>query len=79
MAAGPRYTGVPGEGADIQEGHSIRNSKNVHMHMCPVPNGFRDRILSLCTSKVVDKKEVLYTVSKSGIYKSDKVGTVHLV
>jgi hypothetical protein len=78
MAAGPRYTRVPGEGADIQ-GHSIRNAKNVYMHICPVPNGFRDRIRSLGTSKVVDKKEVLYTVSNSCIYKSDKVGTVHLV
>jgi hypothetical protein len=42
------------------------------MYMCPIPNGFRD--------KSVDKKEILRTVSKTGIYfSSDKVGTVYLV
>jgi hypothetical protein len=48
--------------------------------MCPIPNGFRDRTISLYSSKIVDKKEILRTVSNIGIYcSSDKVGTVYLV
>jgi hypothetical protein len=35
--------------------------------MCPIPNGFRDRAISLHSSKAVDKKEVLRTVSNTGI------------
>jgi hypothetical protein len=38
-------------------------SKNVHMYMCPIPNGFRERAVSLYNSKIVDKKEILRTVS----------------
>jgi hypothetical protein len=53
-------------------------SRKVYMYMCPIPNGFRDRAISLYNSKNVDKKEILRTVS--GIYcSSDKVGTVYLV
>jgi hypothetical protein len=33
--------------------------------MCPSPNGFRDRVTSLYSSKIVDKKEILHTVSNS--------------
>jgi hypothetical protein len=29
------------------------------MYMCPVPNGFGDRAVSLYSSKIVDKKEIL--------------------
>jgi hypothetical protein len=48
--------------------------------MRPIPNGFRDRVISLYSSKTVDKKEILLTVSKTGIYcSSDKVGTVYTV
>jgi hypothetical protein len=48
--------------------------------MCPIPNGFRDRDISLYNSKIVDKKEILRTVSNTRIYcSSDKVGTVYLV
>jgi hypothetical protein len=48
--------------------------------MCPIPNSFRDRPISLYRSKIVDKKEILHTVSNTGIYcSSDKVGTVYLV
>jgi hypothetical protein len=44
------------------------------MYMCPIPNGFRDRDISLYSSKIVDKKEILRTVSNSGIYcSSDNV------
>jgi hypothetical protein len=45
--------------------------------MCLTPNGFRDRTILLYSSKTVDKKEILHTVSNTGIYcSSDKVGTV---
>jgi hypothetical protein len=38
------------------------------------------RHISLYSSKIVEKKEILRTVSNTGIYcSSDKVGTVYLV
>jgi hypothetical protein len=47
--------------------------------MCPIPNGSRDRAISLWRSKFVDKKEIIHTVSNTGNYcSSDKVGTVYL-
>jgi hypothetical protein len=47
--------------------------------MCPIPNGFQDRDISLYSSKIVDK-EILRTVSNTGIYcSSDKVVTLYLV
>jgi hypothetical protein len=50
------------------------------MYMCPISNGFRYRAISLCSSKIVDKKEILRTVSNTDIYcSSDKVGTVGTV
>jgi hypothetical protein len=48
--------------------------------MCPIPNGSRDRVISPYSSKIVAKKEILRTVSNTGIYSStDKVGRVYLV
>jgi hypothetical protein len=48
--------------------------------MCPVPNGFQDGAVLWYSSKIVDKKEILRTVSNTGIYcSSDKVGTGYLV
>jgi hypothetical protein len=48
--------------------------------MCLIPNGFRDRAVSLYNSKIVDKKELLRTVSNTSIYcSSDNVGTLYLV
>jgi predicted transport protein len=48
--------------------------------MCLIQNSFRDRAISLYSSKTVDKKEILRTVSNTGIYcSSDKVGIVYLV
>jgi hypothetical protein len=58
---------------------SVILSKKMYMYMSFIPNGFRDRAISLYSSKFVDKKEILRTVSNSGIYSSDKVGTVYLV
>jgi hypothetical protein len=50
------------------------------MYMFPISNAFRDRDNSPYISKFVDKKEVLRTVSNTGIYcSSDKVNTVYLV
>jgi hypothetical protein len=48
--------------------------------MCPIPNGFRERVISLYSSKIVDKKEILRTVSNTNTYcSSDIVGKVYLV
>jgi hypothetical protein len=33
--------------------------------MCPVPNGFRDRAISLYSSRIVDKKEILLIYLRS--------------
>jgi hypothetical protein len=41
-------------------------SKRPYMYMCPIPNGFRD--VSLYCSKIVAKKDILRTVSNTGIY-----------
>jgi hypothetical protein len=50
------------------------------MYICPIPNGFRDRAISVDSFKIIEKKEILHTVSNTGIYgSSDKVGTVYLV
>jgi hypothetical protein len=35
-------------------------SKKVYMYMCPIPTGFRDRAISLYSSKIVDKKDIAY-------------------
>jgi hypothetical protein len=57
-------------------GHS---KQKLYMYMCPIPNGFGDRVISLYSSKIVDKKEIFRTVFNIGIYcSSDKVDTVYL-
>jgi hypothetical protein len=59
---------------------SVILSQKLYMCTCPIPNVFRDRAISLLSSKIVDKKEISCTVSNTGIYcSSDKVGTVYLV
>jgi hypothetical protein len=47
--------------------------------MCPNPNGFRDRAISLYSSKVVNKKEMLRTVSNTRIYCSNDKGGIFVV
>jgi hypothetical protein len=46
---------------------SVILSKNIYVYMCPIANDFRDRDISLYSSKIVDKKEILFTVSNTGI------------
>jgi len=48
--------------------------------MWPILNSFQDRDISLYSCKIVDKKEILCTVSDTSIYcTSGKVGIVYLV
>jgi hypothetical protein len=74
--------GVPGGNFNILGGPGIGHSKqNVYMYkyVCPIPNGFRDRVISLYSRKIVDK-EILRIVCNIGIYCSnDKVGTFYPV
>jgi hypothetical protein len=64
-------------------GHSVGHSKQklyMYEYMRLIPNGFRDTAISLYSPKIVDKSEILRTVSNTGIYCSnEKVGTVYLV
>jgi hypothetical protein len=54
--------------------------KEMYMYMCPILHGFWDRAISLYSSKTVDKKQILHTVSNTDIYcSSDKVDAVYLV
>jgi hypothetical protein len=72
---------VTGGKVIILGGYSVGHSKQkrVYVH-ASLPNGFQDRAISLYSSKTVDKKEILRTISNTGIYcLSDKVGTVYLV
>jgi hypothetical protein len=69
---------VTGEKVNILGGHSIGYSKQkLYMYMCTIPNYFRDRDISLYSSKIVDKKEILRTVSNTGIYCSSLPSIMH--
>jgi hypothetical protein len=58
----------------------VEQTKKVCMYMCPIPTSVQDRAISLYSSKTVDKKEILCTVSNAGIYcSSDEFGTIYLV
>jgi hypothetical protein len=60
-------------------GHSIGHSKQ-NLHMCPSPNGFWDIAISLYSSNIDDKKEILRTISNTCTYcSSDQICTVYLV
>jgi hypothetical protein len=68
---------VPGEKANILWGHYMQESMYAHVSYS---NGFRDTAISLYSSKIVDKKEILNVLSNAGIYcSSGKVGRVYLV
>jgi hypothetical protein len=59
-------------------GHSIGHSKHkIYMCLCPIPNGYRDTAISLYTYKIINEKEILRTVSDTGIYCSS--GKVYVV
>jgi hypothetical protein len=66
---------VPGGKVNILGGHSIGHSKQkLYMYMCPIPNG------TVQFQNCFGKKEILRTVSNTGIYcSSDKLGKVYLV
>jgi hypothetical protein len=50
-------------------GHSVGHYKQkVYMYMGSIPNVFRERNVSLYSSKIVDKKDILRTLSNIGIY-----------
>jgi hypothetical protein len=50
------------------------------MYMCTIPNGFRDGDISVYSSKTVNEKEILHTVSDTGVYcSSGRFSTVYLV
>jgi hypothetical protein len=67
---------VSGGKVNILGGHNISHSKQKSVCTCPIPNSFRDRAISLYSSKIVYKKEILHTVSNASIYcSSAKVGT----
>jgi hypothetical protein len=51
---------------------SVIVSEKRYMYMCSIPNGFRDTAISLHSFKIVDKKEILRTVSNAGIYCSSE-------
>jgi hypothetical protein len=54
-------------------GHSKQKKS---MYMYPIPKSFGDRAISLYSSKIFGKKEILRTVSNTGIYcSSGEVGT----
>jgi hypothetical protein len=55
---------IPGEKVDIIGGHSIGHSKQkFYMHVCPIPNGFRDRAISLYSNRRATR-HVLTRVAK---------------
>jgi hypothetical protein len=49
------------------------------MYICRIQIGFRDRAISLYSSKIVGKKEILRTVSNVCIYCSSAICTAYLV
>jgi NurA-like 5'-3' nuclease len=53
---------------------SVILSKNLYMYTCLIPNRFRDKDISLYSSKIVDKKEIVRIVSNTGVY-SDLLGS----
>ena len=62
--------GVPGGNVNILGGHSIglsKPKKKMYVYMCPIPDCFRDRAISLYGCKIVDK-EILFIVSNIDIY-----------
>jgi hypothetical protein len=69
---------VPEGKFSILGGHSIGHSKqkDVYIYIYRIQNGFRDTTISLYSSKFVERKEILRTVSNCS---SDKFGTVYLV
>jgi hypothetical protein len=73
---------VSEENISILGGHNIGHSKqkSVYVHVSYSERFPKYNCISLYNSKIVDKKEILLTVSNTGIYcSSDNVSTVYLV
>jgi hypothetical protein len=69
---------VPGGNFSILKGHSIGHSKQ--KSTCVLLRTASEIVISLHSSKIVDKKEILRIVSNADIYcSSEKVGTVYLL
>jgi hypothetical protein len=68
IAYRPNIQDVPGGKANFLGGHDIGHSKhkyvqNIYTYMSPILNGFRDRAISLYSSKIFDKRYyVLYLI-----------------
>jgi hypothetical protein len=59
---------------------SVILGKKVYTYMCRNPNGLRDRVISQYSSKPVYKKDILRTVSNTGVCcSSDNICTIYLV
>jgi hypothetical protein len=55
-------------------------SRKAYIYMCHIPNGYRERRISLYNSKSVDKKNTLHAIYNTSIYcSSEKVDSVFLV
>jgi hypothetical protein len=58
----------------------LSKKEKMYVYTCHIPNCFGDRVISLYSCKIVDKKEILPTVCNTGIYcLSDKAFTVELL
>jgi hypothetical protein len=59
----------------------LSKKKKIYIYVnVSIPNDFQYRVISLYSSKIVDKKEILRTVSSTVIYcSSEKSGTVYQV
>jgi len=65
---------------NILGGHSIGHSKQKKKCICTCVLFQTVSKISLYSCKIVDKKQILHTVSNTGIYcSSDKGGTVYIV
>jgi hypothetical protein len=65
--------GVQGGRGNILGGHGFGHSaKKKYMYMCPIPNGFQDRAISLHSSIIADKKEILRAVSNTYSRREDR-------
>jgi hypothetical protein len=63
MTQEERSISIPGESHNID--HSKQKSVNVHVSF---QNVFRDTVIPLTSSKIIDEKKLLFNVSNADIY-----------